>query len=171
MLKFPSSPRAWLTTFGRRCFPLLRLRRGISFARGVHGADERAVSRVCAGEPHRAAEGASLRLPAVRAAQPQAVPAAGSDRGGRARGHHLRERLRPCHRLPALPHLRARPAGGRSGERRGLLARRPRVVRHRLLVLVRVRAHRGRHRDPPQHHGLQRAHVPDGRAVHARRAP
>ena len=34
MLKFPSSPRAWLTTFGRRCFPLLRLRRGISFARG-----------------------------------------------------------------------------------------------------------------------------------------
>ena len=63
------------------------------------------------------------------------------------------------HRPAALPGLAARRTGRGADRYRPRLARRPGQLRHRLLVLLRGGADRGRHRSPPYRAWLQRADV------------
>ena len=107
--------------------------------RTLQRSHERLVPRLRAGQPHRAAEGRRLRLPAVRDAQPQTLPHFGGFRGGRPLLPYQQRRLRHRQRLPALPRLPRRRDGRRPHERRRFVARRFGRIPHWLLIQLRKR--------------------------------
>ncbi len=113
---------------------------------------------------------AGHRLHAVLPAQSEALPGARGRLAGRPAPAVARRGPRHPHRRRALPRVPQRRAGRRADRHQEALARRPRHLRARLLVLVRRRADRGRHRAAPRHRELRGVDVPHQHPDHGGRS-
>src|SRR6266852_313847 len=130
-------------------------------------ADLRAGARLRAGQSRDPAGRARRRLPALLPAQPETVPAAGRFGARRLAAADARRRPRYPHRSAALSRVARGPHRRRARGYQALVARRSRLFRDRLLVLVRGGAARERHRAAPHDlrlHGADVSHHDRDRA-------
>ena len=116
-------------------------------------------SRLRPGQPGHPARGAGLRLPALLPAQSQALSSHRGRGGGQRGAFHYRARRGHPHRPAKVPRLQGRRAGAGNGQRPRRLARRPRLIPHRLQLHLRDGTAGGGNLHATHRREQQRLHV------------